>query len=1081
MCIWAADTAWVAFERLHFGLLIRIWMLQTQTMSIYTFLARACVTPHTISVMFSTKPCADPSKRPTPIHATTPDLDQASHTTPHLTRLSPSSSILRTWSYVPPSRFPFLYPSLTPSLASHARAFYGNPKGPLKSGVNRIKNADKRSRTRDEEARRKEKIMLQVLRATEDLDKNTELGETPDKMDPKKYAKLRREAKKGDKGAAYAQQKLIRMAKRAELGKALKGKGLSVEDLDVKEDEEETEIDDVGKLMGEMRSPAPVAKERVVRLPSLTDLQKKIRQLEARIEFETMASPAEDPGQWQDYHALPQGKDLGRETKRALWRQRRKAAARIAKIKSEGGMGLKERETFEQIHKQEVDEMRRVLGQFKVFLEKYQKGGLPDSSKRDWNASLQRDVTKWSKKTNTEKKKIILKEREEKISRLGKLVHPDKTRGKSNDGFSAVERGRGKDAGVMIEGEEDFRRPRRIDRETLKSFKVPELSFRPEIETKIKAMEADAELEPKSDTQVKKVEETKPDSRLGQLRDVVSSISLLKKLTAKTTSGEAGSPVKAEGLKGPIRYSNANNALVLPPHQNRNLRTTESSQPVSQQGHVPYDDSLVAPYTSTPWPTKLESSPKEPTIFGTSHPPEPIPPSWPEPQKQRSLSENLKPPFPAEGKVVIDDELTVNFDAHVSDMQSQLFQLQSRLKNAYPRIDTLPYEVWTSKNPLVLKIWLKILTGKWVSRFDDVNVARSRFSGEWEEGVLGADVKEVLDTMVRDHDLTNEAAERMGKRWMQVFDRRGGIEGDGEGKLDLEEFDAQMGWLRDQKNNYNTRKEGGGLGGGFLGGVREKEEKEEEGRDRGKEVGSMFEDLPYTWSSKPSDGFRRAGTRGTRSFSTSARRPTSKSKNENSQMAESTTKLTSSSPTTQALPHLTSTGSAHMVSVSSKSHTVRTAIAVGTVTFSNPVPLTLIRSNSLKKGDVLSVSRIAGIMAAKRTPDLIPLCHPITLTHAGVELFLFSPPEGEFKEEKGKGTGESNGYGGVNIEAKVECTGATGVEMEALTAVSAAALTVVDMCKAVDKGMRIQSIRVVLKEGGRSGVWREEGWVSAQK
>ena len=154
-----------------------------------------------------------------------------------------------------------------------------------------------------------------------------------------------------------------------------------------------------------------------------------------------------------------------------------------------------------------------------------------------------------------------------------------------------------------------------------------------------------------------------------------------------------------------------------------------------------------------------------------------------------------------------------------------------------------------------------------------------------------------------------------------------------------------------------------------------------------------------------------------------------------------------------------------MVSVSSKAQTLRTAIAVGTVHFSNPTPLSLIRSNSLKKGDVMSVSRIAGIMAAKKCPDLIPLCHPIMLTHVGVELRTFDSKD--------------RGFGGVTVEVKVQCEGQTGVEMEALTAVMGSALSVVDMCKAVDKGMRIDGVRVVLKEGGRSGVWREEGWRSS--
>jgi molybdenum cofactor biosynthesis protein MoaC len=179
-------------------------------------------------------------------------------------------------------------------------------------------------------------------------------------------------------------------------------------------------------------------------------------------------------------------------------------------------------------------------------------------------------------------------------------------------------------------------------------------------------------------------------------------------------------------------------------------------------------------------------------------------------------------------------------------------------------------------------------------------------------------------------------------------------------------------------------------------------------------------------------------------------------------------------PLPTALPHLTSTGTAHMVSVSAKPHTVRTATAVGVVCFTNPTPLSLIRSNALKKGDVLSVSRIAGIMAAKKCPDLIPLCHPIALTHVGIEVKAFGPDDTVLASAS-ETVGE---HGGVVVEATVQCTGPTGVEMEALTAVMGAALTVVDMCKAVDKFQRVERVRVVRKEGGKSGTWNEEGWKS---
>lgn len=200
-----------------------------------------------------------------------------------------------------------------------------------------------------------------------------------------------------------------------------------------------------------------------------------------------------------------------------------------------------------------------------------------------------------------------------------------------------------------------------------------------------------------------------------------------------------------------------------------------------------------------------------------------------------------------------------------------------------------------------------------------------------------------------------------------------------------------------------------------------------------------------------------------------------------------------STPLPTHLPHLTKTGTAHMVAITHKAHTSRTAIAVGTVFFSNPTPLSLITSNTLKKGDVLSVSRIAGIMAAKKCPEIVPLCHPITLTHVGVEVRTFPPSTSSSSATSGSASsmptspsvsransGDDFGHGGVQIECKVACTGATGVEMEALTAVMGAALSVVDMCKAVDKFQRIGEVRVVLKEGGKSGVWREEGWGSWQ-
>ena len=124
-----------------------------------------------------------------------------------------------------------------------------------------------------------------------------------------------------------------------------------------------------------------------------------------------------------------------------------------------------------------------------------------------------------------------------------------------------------------------------------------------------------------------------------------------------------------------------------------------------------------------------------------------------------------------------------------------------------------------------------------------------------------------------------------------------------------------------------------------------------------------------------------------------------------------------------------------------------------------PETLALIESGQAKKGDVLTVAQIAGIQAAKRAHELIPMCHPLLLTHVGVEL-------APFREAAGT-------VAGIEIEATARTTGKTGVEMEVLTAASAAALTVYDMCKAVDRGMRITELRLAHKSGGKSGVWTE--------
>lgn len=169
------------------------------------------------------------------------------------------------------------------------------------------------------------------------------------------------------------------------------------------------------------------------------------------------------------------------------------------------------------------------------------------------------------------------------------------------------------------------------------------------------------------------------------------------------------------------------------------------------------------------------------------------------------------------------------------------------------------------------------------------------------------------------------------------------------------------------------------------------------------------------------------------------------------------------------LTHVSDSGAAHMVSIAAKAITSRVATAACTVVFSNPTAARLIRENQMKKGDVLGVARVAGIMASKKTSELIPLCHPIPISRVSVDLAVSSDhPLG--------GEGEATAAAAVvEVSATVECDGKTGVEMEALTAASTAALTVYDMCKAVDKGMRIEGLRVVLKDGGKSGCWVEGG------
>ncbi len=155
------------------------------------------------------------------------------------------------------------------------------------------------------------------------------------------------------------------------------------------------------------------------------------------------------------------------------------------------------------------------------------------------------------------------------------------------------------------------------------------------------------------------------------------------------------------------------------------------------------------------------------------------------------------------------------------------------------------------------------------------------------------------------------------------------------------------------------------------------------------------------------------------------------------------------------LTHFDDDGKALMVDVSAKAATERTATAAGSV-YMEPATLRLIREGAVAKGDVLAVARLAGIMAAKRTPDLIPLCHPLALQSVTVELACDAARHA------------------VDITATCKIKGRTGVEMEALTAVAVAALTVYDMCKAADRGMTIGEVRLVHKSGGKSGTYDRE-------
>ncbi|MDO8988978.1 MAG: cyclic pyranopterin monophosphate synthase MoaC [Sideroxyarcus sp.] len=158
------------------------------------------------------------------------------------------------------------------------------------------------------------------------------------------------------------------------------------------------------------------------------------------------------------------------------------------------------------------------------------------------------------------------------------------------------------------------------------------------------------------------------------------------------------------------------------------------------------------------------------------------------------------------------------------------------------------------------------------------------------------------------------------------------------------------------------------------------------------------------------------------------------------------------------LTHFSDSGRARMVDVSEKSSTQRVAIASGVLRM-QPATLERIRSKQIAKGDVLTVADVGAVMAAKRTPDIIPMCHSIALTGVEVEFSEITVPDAQ-------------GCVGIKVLATASCTGQTGVEMEALCAANVALLTIYDMCKAIDRGMRIECVQLEEKRGGKSGVWK---------
>ena len=179
-------------------------------------------------------------------------------------------------------------------------------------------------------------------------------------------------------------------------------------------------------------------------------------------------------------------------------------------------------------------------------------------------------------------------------------------------------------------------------------------------------------------------------------------------------------------------------------------------------------------------------------------------------------------------------------------------------------------------------------------------------------------------------------------------------------------------------------------------------------------------------------------------------------------------------PAGGGLTHLDEQGRARMVDVAGKAETAREAVARCRVRMA-PATAEALLGGRLAKGDALAVARVAGIMAAKRTPELIPLCHPLALASVEVDFSPYRPAADEGSAAQGRAAQGPAAEAGIDIEARVRLVGRTGAEMEALTACAVAALTIYDMAKAIDRGMTVEALRLVRKSGGKSGIWQRPG------